>query len=49
MQIAQNISSRVCYHANPSNEDQEHLDEEGYRLLAEAMFHKISEIEENAG
>lgn len=35
-------------YANPSSLDQEHLDEEGHRLLAEAIFKKISEIEENA-
>ncbi len=33
-------------YAKPSNADQEHLDEEGHRLLAEAIFQKIREIEE---
>lgn len=35
-------------YANPSNIDQEHLDEEGHRMLAEAVFQIIREIEENA-
>ena len=35
-------------YAKPSNADQEHLDEEGHRLLAEAIFQKIKEIEEKA-
>ncbi len=34
-------------YANPSSADQEHLDKEGHRLLADAVFKKISEIEEN--
>lgn len=34
-------------YANPSNADQEHLDEEGHRLLADAVLIKIREIEEN--
>lgn len=34
--------------ANPSSTDQEHLDEEGHRLLAEAIYQIISEMEENA-
>ncbi len=34
-------------YAEPSRLDQEHLDEEGHRLLAEAVWKKISEIEEN--
>ncbi len=34
-------------YANPSSTDQEHLDKEGHRLLADAVFKKISEIEEN--
>lgn len=35
-------------YAKPSSTDQEHLNEEGHRLLAEAVFRKISEMEENA-
>lgn len=35
-------------YTNPSSADQEHLDEEGHRLLAEAILKKIGEIEENA-
>ena len=31
-------------YAAPSSIDQEHLDEEGHRLLAEAVFHKICEM-----
>ena len=34
-------------YAEPSSADQEHLDEEGHRLLADAVLKKISEIEEN--
>lgn len=34
-------------YANPSSLDQEHLDEEGHRLLAGAIFVKIREIEES--
>ncbi len=32
-------------YAEPSSIDQEHLDEEGHRLLADAIFNKIMEIE----
>lgn len=34
-------------YANPSSADQEHLDGEGHRLLADAIFKKIREIEED--
>lgn len=33
-------------YANPSSTDMEHLDEEGHRFLAEAVFRKIIEIEQ---
>ena len=35
-------------YADPSCLDQEHLDEKGHRLLAEAIFQIISEMEKNA-
>ncbi len=35
-------------YADPSSTDQEHLDEEGHRLLAEAIFQIVREMEENA-
>lgn len=37
----------ASFYARPSSADQEHLDEEGHRLLADAVFRKINEIEQN--